>query len=84
MGVFCIVVTVLGAFVRNRSELAMENFALRQQLAILRRQLKRPRLKTRDRAFWVLLSGVFSNWRSCLLIVQPDTVVRSHKQGALV
>ena len=81
MGVFRIFVTLFSALVRNRSELALENLALRQQLAIFRQQLKRPRLKTRERAFWVFLSRIWSHWRSCLLIVQPDTVVRWHKQG---
>ena len=33
---------------------ALENLALRQQVAVLRRTLKRPRLPTRDRLFWIL------------------------------
>ena len=81
MGILRIIVTVFGAFVCSRSELAMENLALRQQLAALKHKSKRPRLRKRDRIFWALLSRIWSNWRSCLLIVQPDTVVRWHKQG---
>ena len=41
-----------------RRELALENVALRQQLAVLRRSVKRPRLSNVDREFWVLLRVV--------------------------
>ena len=44
------------ALLRDRTELAAENLALRQQLAVLERQVKRPQLKRRDRIFWVWLS----------------------------
>jgi len=69
------------ALVRDRTELATENIALRQQLAILEQHSKRPRLRKRDRIFWVWLSQFWTRWRSVLLIVQPDTVVRWHQQG---
>jgi len=63
------------------TDLVLENLALRQQLAVLQRSVKRPRLRRRDRAFWVLLSRVWANWRSALTIVKPDTVVRWHRKG---
>lgn len=66
---------------RDRRELAVENLALRQQLAVLHGKQKRPRIRQLDRIFWVWLSRLWSNWRSALLIVQPDTVVRWHQQG---
>lgn len=81
MSVFQIVVALIRSIVADRSELAVENLALRQQLAILREQSNRPRLKKRDRIFWVWLSKLWSKWRSVLLIVQPDTVVGWHRQG---
>jgi hypothetical protein len=56
------------------TDLVLENLALRRQLAVLQRSVKRPRLGRRDRAFWVLLSRIWRNWRSVLTIVQPDTV----------
>jgi len=62
--------------VADHAELAAENLALRQQLAILEQRTKRPRLRKRDRVFWVWLSRIWSNWRCALLIVQPQTVVR--------
>jgi hypothetical protein len=69
------------ALLRNRAELAAENLALRQQLAILQQKSKTPRLRKRDRIFWALLSRIWTDWRSALLIVQPDTVVGWHRQG---
>ena len=65
----------------DRAALAAENLALRQQLAVLRRTSKRPRLRRQDRIFWVWLSRLWEGWRSSLLIVQPETVVRWHRQG---
>ena len=59
---------------------ALENLALRQQVAVLRRTLQRPRLRARDRLFWLLLAQAWRDWRTALLIVRPDTVVRWHRQ----
>ena len=59
----------------------MENLALRQQLAILQRQQTRPRIHNRDRLFWVIIAKFWRGWRKCLMIVQPETVVRWHRLG---
>jgi len=61
--------------------LALENLALRQQLAVLKYQRPRPALTDTDRRFWVLLSRIWSGWRASLHFVQPETVVRWHRQG---
>jgi putative transposase len=66
---------------RTRAELAIENLALRQQLATLRRSSPRPHLRLTDRAFWMALSQVWSRWTDALVIVKPDTVVRWHRAG---
>ena len=58
---------------------ALENLALRQQLAVLRHTAKRPQLRSRDRLFWILLAHVWRDWRSALVVVRPDTVVRWHR-----
>ena len=71
----------LGAAVRCRHDLATENLALRQQLAVMKYQRPRPRLTDADRFFWVLLSRIWSGWHPSLHIVQPETVVRWHRQG---
>jgi transposase InsO family protein len=66
---------------RTRAELAIENLALRQQLATLRRSSPRPHLRLTDRAFWMALSQAWSRWADALVIVKPDTVVRWHRAG---
>jgi putative transposase len=71
-------VTILFA---SRSRLAAENLALRHQLGVLGRTVKRPRLRKRDRIFWVWLSKVWPGWRSALVVVKPATVVAWHRKG---
>jgi len=57
-------------------QLAVENLALRQQLAVYKRTANRPQLRRRDRLFWVWLSRTWPAWRQALVIVAPDTVLR--------
>ena len=64
---------------RGVREIALENLALRQQLAVMKRQCARPRLRCVDRWFWVWLSSVWSNWRRPLLMVRLETVVGWHR-----
>ncbi len=71
----------VGAAIRCQHDLATENLALRQQLAVMKYQRPRPRLTDTDRVFWVLLSRICSGWRTSLHIVQPATIVRWHRQG---
>jgi hypothetical protein len=59
--------------------LVLENIALRQQLKALKRTAKRPRLPTLDRVFWILMANTWRYWRTALVLVQPDTVVRWHR-----
>ena len=63
----------------SRRELLLENLALRQKLAVLRRNRPRPRLAASDGLFRVLLRRLRSGWRRALIFVQPETVVRAHK-----
>jgi putative transposase len=64
---------------RGHHELVLENIALRQQLRALKRTAKRPRLRTVDRVFWILMANTWRHWRMALVLVQPDTVVRWHR-----
>src|SRR6266478_9525867 len=59
---------------------ALENLALRQQLAVFKRTVRRPQLRHRDRLFWMLLTNAWQDWRTALIVVHPDTVVRWHRQ----
>src|SRR5262245_47547350 len=67
--------------VRSKPELVAENALLRQQLIILTRSTKRPRLTRTDRALLVLLASRVRAWRQALLIVQPATLLRWHRAG---
>ncbi len=75
-----IVRTIVSTLCTQRS-LAIENLVLRQQLAVLKHRHPRPRLTDTDRFFWVVLSRIWAGWRESLHIVQPETVVRWHRQG---
>jgi hypothetical protein len=55
---------------------ALENLALRHQLAVYKRKMPRPKLRTMDRLLWVGLARVWTGWRQALVIVSPDTVLR--------
>jgi hypothetical protein len=54
---------------------------LRQRLLVLHRSSNRPRLRHRDRLFWIALSQLWRDWRSIIVIVKPETVIKWHRQG---
>ena len=66
---------------RSQRELALENLALRQQLAALKLSGKRPRLTNADRAFWVALSRLWTGCQQALVLVKPETVIGWHRKG---
>src|SRR5438270_12083877 len=76
---FVVIVRALALACRGHREWVLESLALRQQLTALRRTTKRAHLKTRDRLFWIALARSWRNWRTALVLVQPDTVVRWHR-----
>ena len=59
----------------------IEILALSHQLAVLQRQKKRVRLGAADRLLWVLLSRIWNQWRSALVVVKPETVIAWHRKG---
>ena len=69
------------AFVKTRRQLAVQILGLRQQLGVLKRSVKRPRLTNVDRGLWVLLSRRWSGWREALIVVKPATVIEWHRAG---
>src|SRR5436190_16069468 len=67
---------------RTRESMQIEILALRHQLAVLqRRSTKRPRLRTADRLLWVMLSRLWAQWRTALVIVKPETVIAWQRKG---
>src|SRR5262245_24045629 len=73
-----LVLCALTLALRGHRELVLENLALRQQLAVYHRTT-RCRLRARDRLFWIALAQGWRNWRTVLVVVQPDTVIRWHR-----
>jgi hypothetical protein len=69
------------ALFRSRQEQAFVELALRQQVAVYAQRQPRPRLSPLDRAFWVALARFWPRWKSALVVVQPETVIRWHRQG---
>src|SRR5215813_5657098 len=69
--------------VHSQAVMQAEIIALRHQLIVLQRTQKTNRLVLgrADRCLWVWLSRLWSRWRSALIIVKPETVVRWHRQG---
>jgi hypothetical protein len=57
-----LILTGLLRVLRTHRALGLENLALRHQLAVLQRTAPRPRLRTADRLFWVLLSRLWAGW----------------------
>ena len=75
------VLAALRVFVCSRSDTALEVLALRQQVAVLKRQRPRPTLTRLDHFFWTTLRHLWPRWSDVLLIVKPETVVRWHRAG---
>jgi putative transposase len=71
----------IAALLKPKALLVAENLCLRQQLIVLQRRQSRPRLLRADRRFWILARQWYSGWRDVLLIVQPETVLRWHREG---
>ena len=65
---------------RSRTELIAENALLRQQLIVLKRQVKQPQLTHRDRMLLVLLSRLTQYWQQAIHLVQPETILRWHRE----
>ena len=65
----------------DRGDLLLENAALRQQLGVYRRNGNRPLLTSADRRFWVWLSRCWPRWRTALVMVQPEPVIRWRREA---
>ena len=66
---------------RSKSELMAENALLRQQLIMLKRQVKRPSCTKADRLLLIILARAVRTWKQALFIVQPETLLRWHRES---
>jgi putative transposase len=66
---------------RTRAELVAENALLRQQLVVAARKVRRPIFRRHERAAVALLTAALPRWKDALLLVQPETVLRWHREG---
>jgi putative transposase len=74
------VLLAVRSLVRSRAALHLEILALRHQLRVLERSHRpRGRLTATDRLLW--LSRMWSDWRTAIVLVQPDTGVAWHRRG---
>ena len=76
-----LLVNLLQLAVKDRTQLVLENIALRHQLAVYKRSVKRPNIKDGDRIFWLTVMRMLKEWREALVFVQPRTVIRWHRKG---
>jgi transposase InsO family protein len=75
-----LIIGILSDIKRSHTDLVVENMLLRQQLIVLNRQIKRPQLTNPDRFRLVFLSHFTKFWKQALHIVQPDTLMRWHRE----
>ena len=74
-------ISILDLAVKDRAQLALEDVALRHQLAVLKRSVTRPKIDDSDRLVWIMLRRLLRDWKDALVFVKPDTVVRWHRLG---
>ena len=85
-GLFKIFLIILNLKSMTEMEKDIEIIALRSQLSIVRQQLenkKIPKAKPTPtfRLLWIFISKNFKNWKSALVIIKPETVIKWHKKA---
>jgi putative transposase len=79
--VLCALLVFVRSLFKSRLSLQVEVLALRHQLAVYQRSIKRPGILPVDRIFWSWISRGWSRWREVLVFVQPATVLAwQHKR----
>ena len=82
MSVVASILLALGSLVRSRAALHLEILALRHQLRVLERSRRsRVRLTRADCLLWVWFFRIWTDWRTALVLVRPETVVAWHRRG---
>jgi putative transposase len=77
---FAALLRLLAAVKRDPFAREVELLALRHELAVLRRQQSRPRLRPADRAFLAALARLLPQDRRKGLLVTPQTLLRWHRE----
>ena len=70
------VIRFISPLFKTRAGLQTENVALRHQLCVLQRSVKRAKIRPSERVLWSILSRYWSDWKDALIFVNPDTVIR--------
>ena len=78
---FTALLASLSATIRCRAALQLEILALRHQIGILQRSVKRPKLTPADRFLWAWLCTVWQDWKSGAFIMKPATVIGWQRKG---
>jgi putative transposase len=73
-------IQLLALAARSDAAKDLEIVVLRHQLAVLRRQIPRPRLEPADRALLAAVSRVLPRARWSCFFVQPETLLRWHRR----
>ncbi len=66
----------LAAALKSRAALRAENLALRHQLCVLQRSVKKPKVKPVERILRSFLAKAWTGWKDALVFVKPGTIVR--------
>ena len=71
----------VSASFRTRAALQLEILALRHQIGVLQRSVKRPKLTAADRFLWAWISSVWNGWESRVSIIKAATVIGWQRKG---
>src|SRR5215469_346471 len=79
---------LVSAFFRQRASLGCEMVAMRSQLTFYKESIRqqrqpRPRFRPAFRLLWVLLSRVWTGWKSAAELMKPKTVLQWHEHAFL-
>jgi len=77
-----VIVAWLRHVTASRSDLLIENLALRQQLAILTAKRPRPRMQAVDRFFWLTLRRFWPRWKDALVVIRDSSACIIATSGA--
>lgn len=69
-------ISLIASLLKSQAGLRAENLALRHQLCVYQRSVKRPKVQPADRILWSLLAKTWTGWRNALILVKPETVIR--------